>query len=438
MGGTEFKRTAKQREAMAVLSNNTYSMLFGGSRSGKTFIILRALIIRACMHKSRHLVVRLRYNHVRTSIWLDTLPKVMSLCFPNLSYTNKTQDGYIVLPNGSEIWFGGVDSKERTEKILGNEYSTIYAGECSQIAYEAITILMTRLAENTPLTKRFFFDCNPPSMAHWTYKLFLKGECPQTGKPKKMDGYGSLLMNPNDNRENLPQIYMDILESLPERDKDRFLRGKFLSDVEGALWSTEALDKARSHYTSYEELLKEVPINSIMIGVDPSIETQEDSDLCGIVVAAKGDDGLYYVLDDCSIKASPDVWATAAIETYHKYNANALVVETNQGGKMAATIFKSKGFFGKIIEVHASKSKHARAQPVEALYEQDKVRHLDNGKLKKLEEELLCYVPLTASKSPDRLDALVWAISKYLDKRDTIGLLKSGNLAELNRIARGG
>src|SRR4051812_14604585 len=108
----EFKKTDKQQEAvrlMSGLAKNT--MLFGGSRSGKTLAIIRQIIIRASKEKSKHLIVRLNFNHIKRSIWLDTLPKTLSICFPDLQARANRTDYYYTLANGSEIWIGGLDDK---------------------------------------------------------------------------------------------------------------------------------------------------------------------------------------------------------------------------------------------------------------------------------------------------------------------------------------
>ena len=434
----QFSCTERQKEAIAVMGENVHTMLFGGSRSGKTFIIVRMIIIRALRETSRHLICRFRYNHVITSIWEDTFPKVMRLCFPDIKYKKKTQSGFIEFENGSQIWFGGVDSKERSEKILGNEYSTIFAGECSQIDYESIIILLTRLAEKTHLKKRFFYDCNPPSKAHWTYKIFIKGFVPGTKEKMNTVDYGSLLMNPNHNKENLEQVYLDILANLPLAARRRFEAGEFLSDVEGALWSMHTVNMAQSHIKSYADLQSEIGVRQVVIGVDPSIKDKKDSDLCGIIVVAQGNDNKFYVIDDQSLIASPNTWAQRVIDAYEYYSANLIIVEVNQGGDMVKTILQSKSFYGKIVEVHASKSKHARAEPVEAMYEREEVKHLNNDKLRHLEDELTSYVPLTSDKSPDRLDALVWALSLFVGKKDTLTLVKNADWSGLARASRGG
>lgn len=142
----------------------THVMAYGGSRSGKTFGFVRGVLVRAFAHKSRHAMLRYRFNHIKASIIYDTLPKVMELCFPGVAEhcrLDKT-DWFLTLPNGSEVWFGGLDDKERTEKILGQEYATIYLNECSQIPWASRNMAMTRLAQNTPLRLKAYYDCNPP------------------------------------------------------------------------------------------------------------------------------------------------------------------------------------------------------------------------------------------------------------------------------------
>lgn len=157
----DFSLTKRQQEQVQLAgSEATHIMAYGGSRSGKTFGFVRAMILRALAHKSRHAILRYRFNHLKGSIIADTLPKVMELCFPGVAdkcHMDKT-DWFYRLPNGSEIWFGGLDDKERTEKILGQEFATIYLNECSQIPYASRNMAMTRLAQNTPLRLKAYCD----------------------------------------------------------------------------------------------------------------------------------------------------------------------------------------------------------------------------------------------------------------------------------------
>jgi hypothetical protein len=225
------KLTTKQVEAFWLLSDKAYKhyLLYGGSRSGKTFVICNSIVVRASKEKSRHVCFRHHFNHIKTSLFLDTFPKMLRECFPELKTTTNSSDYYIELPNGSQIWFAGLDDKDRTEKILGTEYSTLYFNEISQISFKSVETALTRLSENNSLRKVAYYDCNPPSIRHWSYKLFMEGLSPLDEKPlQNKQVYASMKMNPVDNKVNLPPDYIEsTLENLTGRARQRFLLGEF-------------------------------------------------------------------------------------------------------------------------------------------------------------------------------------------------------------------
>ncbi|WIA54326.1 phage terminase large subunit [Sphingobium sp. WTD-1] len=150
------KLTPRQEEARDLLASPARNiMLRGGSRSGKTFLLCRAIVQRAINAPgSRHAIFRFRFNHAKTSIWADTLPKVLKLCFPALRVRFDKTDFYVELPNGSQIWIAGLDDKERVEKILGAEYCTLYFNESSQIPWGSVEIAMSRLAQKCELAPK--------------------------------------------------------------------------------------------------------------------------------------------------------------------------------------------------------------------------------------------------------------------------------------------
>jgi len=210
-----------------------HNMLFGGSRSAKSFTIIYALFIRACKVKSRHACLRFKFNHIKTSLWMDTVPKVHSLCFPDCGVSYNKTDYFLEFPNGSEIWFAGLDDKMRTEKILGKEYSSLFFNECSQLDLESVNIAKTRLAEKNSLKKKIYYDQNPPTKRHWAYHLFEKGFDPLSEEPVDPRDYAKIIMNPGDNLENIDENYLKILEKLPEKDKQRFLYGEYADADDG-------------------------------------------------------------------------------------------------------------------------------------------------------------------------------------------------------------
>ena len=229
-----YERTNKQDEAFDLLATKaTDIMLYGGSRSGKTFSFTEAVIARAVKCKSRHAILRQHFNHCKQTMWYDTIPKVMDIVYSGLEdrCTWSKADWYIKLPNKSEIWIGGLDDKERTDKILGNEYSSIYFVECSQMSEASVNIAKTRLAEKNTLMKKSYYCCNPPKRSHWLYRKFIDQVDEQGQKMKDWYMYKSLLMNPYDNIKNIDSEYIsNILDKLPPLLRQRFRDGLWVSD----------------------------------------------------------------------------------------------------------------------------------------------------------------------------------------------------------------
>lgn len=397
------EKTPRQIEAIQLLNSHVYTLLYGGSRSGKTYITIRNIFLRAVKTPSKHLIVRYRYNHARTSLAHETIPNVLKDCFAGLEVEEHRQEGYYTVPTvcggTSEVWLGGTDDKDRIEKILGNEFSTVFANECSQIPWDAIVLLQTRLAENSGLKLRFYFDANPPNRKHWTYKVFMEGKLPD-GSPHNFDT-ATLQMNPVHNKDNLPEEYFKTLENLPLRARQRFLEGLFLDDIEGALWTREMVvaSNQKAHST----------IEQVIVAVDPAVTDNPNSDETGIIVCGLDDNKEGVIIEDCSLKASPDKWANTVVDAYHRHNANLIIAETNQGGLLVESIIRNIDPHIKVVSIHASKGKMARAEPVSMLFEQNKVTMLDGMSM--LEDELCEWIPGKSGASPNRLDAAVYGLS---------------------------
>ncbi len=392
-----------------------HTLAVGGARSGKTFLIMRAIVIRAVRGAgSRHVVLRFRSNAARSSIALDTLPKVVKVCFPGLTLSEHRQDGYFDLPNGSQIWVGGLDDKDRTEKILGNEYATMFFNECSQIPYSSILLARTRLAQKIEgLRQRAYYDLNPTGKTHWTNREFVQHIDPLTERPlTDQDNYRHVFLQPKDNAENLTPEFLAELAALPEKQRKRFWDGVYVDEVDGALWTYEVLEQCRM---SADEPLPEM--RSVVVAVDPSGASGDEdkrSDEIGISVVGKGVDGIAYVLGDYSLRDSPERWARAAVAAYHKHQADRIIAEQNYGGAMVHFTIKSADATVPVKVINASRGKHVRAEPVSLLYEDGKVRHV--GRFPKLEDQLVNFssAGYIGERSPDRADALVWAITELM------------------------
>lgn len=234
-----------------------------------------------------------------------------------------------------------------------------------------------------------------------------------TGTPKPVKLIKSLLKDPQcmvtrgstyDNIENLAPTFKAQILSRYEGTRlgRQELHAEILEDAEGALWHRDNLEATRVTQPS--------ALTRIVVAVDPAISSNAESNETGIVVCGLGADGQGYVLDDVTIKASPDGWARQAVSAYNRFKADRIVYENNQGGEMVEHTIRTVDGNVPLKAVHASRGKQTRAEPVAALYEQGRIHHV--GVFAELEDQLCSWVP--GETSPDRLDALVWGFTELL------------------------
>lgn len=216
--------------------------------------------------------------------------------------------------------------------------------------------------------------------------------------------------------DNAANLAADALEDLRRRYEGtrlgrQELHAEILNEAEGALWSIDLLDRHRLARAPQERIVRRV------VGVDPAVTATESSDETGIVVAALGESGTVYVEADHSGRYAPDVWGrkVAALDV------DTVVAEVNQGGDMVRQVLRASGVEHRVVEARAVKGKAARAEPVSVLYERGVVRHV--GVLAALEDQMATWVP-GEGRSPDRVDALVWAVS-HLTRSGAVGRVRS-------------
>lgn len=236
---------------------------------------------------------------------------------------------------------------------------------------------------------------------------------------RKMIGDSSVFVTRGstwDNAANMPKSFIREIQDKYGNTRlgRQELEGEILEDIPGALWSRDSIDEAR---------LKEAPpLERVYVAVDPATSSHEGSDETGIVVVglARDNDGYArgYVLADGSLKGSPEEWARQAVKLYREFRADKIVAEKNQGGQMVESVLRSVDRSIPIELVHASRGKYVRAEPCSALYEQGRVHHV--GRFDKLEDQMCLFsvdnVRDTNTGSPDRVDALVWGLTKLFDK----------------------
>ena len=211
----------------------------------------------------------------------------------------------------------------------------------------------------------------------------------------------------------------NLAESALKQLEDRYagtrlgrqeLYAELLDDIQGALWSYRGIEKSRIRHDELPEQAR------IVVAIDPAVTNTEESDETGIIVAGKGLDNRFYVIDDVSDRMSPDGWGRLAVDMFYKYQADRIVAEVNNGGDLVEGLLRNIDNAVPYTPVRASRGKLVRAEPIAALYEQEKVSHV--GMFKELEDQLCSYSAISA-KSPDRLDALVWALTELSQSSGT-------------------
>lgn len=211
--------------------------------------------------------------------------------------------------------------------------------------------------------------------------------------------------------DNLANIAPTFMQNVIERYRGtrlgrQELDAEILDDVPGALWNRRCLDETRVQ--SHPSLKR------IVVGVDPAATSGEDANESGIIVAGVDGSNICYVLEDWTLRGTPDQWARKAVAAYRKHEADCIVAEANQGGEMVQQCIQSVADVP-VKLVRATRGKYVRAEPISALYEQGRVHHV--GTFPALEDQMICFTPERAAdrsdgQSPDRVDALVWTLTE--------------------------
>ncbi|MEE7456269.1 ATP-binding protein [Methylorubrum populi] len=212
-----------------------------------------------------------------------------------------------------------------------------------------------------------------------------------------------------DNADNLAPRFLEELVGryAGTRLGRQELDGELIEDRADALWTRDIIERAR--------VAAAPALQRIVVAVDPPASSRAGADACGIVAAGLAADGTAYVLADATLeRASPAAWAQAALALYHRLDADALVAEVNQGGEMVVAVLAEADPSVPVVSVRATRGKMLRAEPVSLLYARDRVRHA--GVFPTLEDEMCAFGPggLPGGGSPDRFDALVWALTHLL------------------------
>jgi phage terminase large subunit-like protein len=336
-------------------------------------------------------------------IMIDGESGILSVCPRDERPIYKKSERKLIWPTGAESLIFTADEPER---LRGKQHGKLWADELAAWRYPEAW-----------------------DQAMFGLRLGLLPQAVITTTPKPTKLVKELAADPDtvmttgstyDNKANLAPAFLKVIVKKYEGTRlgRQELNAEILDDNPNALWKRSNIDADR--------VAKAPEMKRIVIGVDPAVTSNEDSDLTGIVAAGLGVDGEYYILHDASLIQSPALWAHKAVVTYVSYKADRIVGEANNGGDLVEHTVRTvdDGIYnGKNVaykKVHAAKAKVTRAEPIAALYEQHRVHHV--GHFPELEDEMCDYDPLTSKKSPDRMDALVWAMTE-LTENDNTGLL---------------
>ena len=311
--------------------------------------------------------------------------------FPEWSPTKRT----LTWENGAQVQFF---SAEEPERLRGPQFELAWCDETAAWNKDIDTWQMLQFCMRLGKHPRIMVTTTPKPTK--LIRQILKD-------PKTTITTGSTF----DNSANLAKTYLTAVKEQYEGTRlgKQELYAEVLEEAQGALWTTAMLDEASVK-------LDDVPdLSRIVVALDPAVTSNAESDMTGIVVAGIDVNGIAYVLGDYTDRLSPQGWASKAIELYHLHKADRIVAEVNQGGDMVKTTIHGEDDTVPYKAVRASRGKFARAEPISALYERGLVKHVANPKdeasLNELEIQMRTWEPLGSIGSPDRLDALVWAIT---------------------------
>ena len=388
-----------------------YYLVTGGRGSGKSFAVslsgVNGLILSKVAKNTLYLRQTLVSAHI--SIIPEFIQKLELLGCEEFADCEKQNIRF--LPNGSMIYFRGIQtSRGSNEANLKSvkDVTRVIIDEAQELVDETAFDRIDLSLRDAEVQNRVVLSLNPTDKQHWIYKRFFE-------KPDVPEDFNGIIGDVcyihttfEDNRKNLSSDFLRIAEKCKNEDREKFdniFMGLWRGDKEGALWSDSMISPYR---------VKNAPdLDRIVVAIDPAVTGSKNSDETGIVVAGKKrirGEMHYFILEDNSLRASPETWARAAASLYSEKDADKVVAEVNNGGDLVEATIKSINRNIAYKGVRATRGKIRRAEPIAALYERGIVHHV--GIFPELERQMRNYNGEEKGYSPDRMDALVWALTE--------------------------
>ena len=369
-----------------------YKAFFSGRGASKSHSIATALLLLGAQKPLRILCAREVQKSIKDSVKLLLDDKIGVLGASEFYESLKNE---INGANGTQFFFAGLGTMT-TDQIKSMEgIDIVWVEEAQTISDRSLEILVPTIRRPG---SELWFSWNPRHPTDPVDKLFRGQVVPENSVIKRV----SYEDNPYFPSELKTEMEFDRKHK-PDRYAHIWL-GEYEPTAVGAIWNRQNLHQNRR---------SELPeLERIVVSVDPAVSSGVNADEHGIIVQGVGSDQRGYLLDDQSIKGTPRQWANRAIATYDRYDADAIVIEINQGGEMVRHTLESVRPGINIIEVRASRGKHVRAEPISALYEQDMISHV--GSFPDLEAQM-CQMTsggYEGDGSPDRVDAMVWGFTE--------------------------
>lgn len=378
--------------------SNRYFLVTGGRGSGKSWTL--SLFLLNLTYEEGHVILFTRWTLV--SAFISIIPEFINKIelMDKESDFEVTQSEIVNKRTGSKIIFRGIKTSQGTatanlKSIAG--VTTFVLDEAEELVDEDIFNRIDLSVRAVDQPNRVILVMNPSFKSHWIYKRYVSN-------PRKDTKY--IHTTYLHNKENLSKSFLDQARVTKAENLHRYehlFLGKWLDDAEGMLWNRPIIERSR--------MPKAPELQRIVVAIDPAATANMESDETGIIVCGKDKAGYGYVLEDLSGKYSPSQWGNIAVKARERWNADCVVAEKNQGGDMVESVIRSAGERQRIKLVTATKGKYVRAEPIYSLYEQGKIYHI--GQFPLLESQMITFDP-EKGKSPDRVDALVWAFTELM------------------------
>lgn len=369
-------------------------LLLGGRGSGKTRAGAEWIRSQVADHGKRRIALVAPTLTDAREVMLEGESGLLSIGLPTERPTFISSRRRLEWPNGA---IGQVFSAEDPDGLRGPQFDCAWADEFCAWTYPDYALSNLRLGLRLGVNPQLTITTTPKPL-------------PALSKLLASTGVKTIRVTTADNAQFLAPTFLAAMEDAygGTRLGRQELGGEFLMDAEDALWSRAGLEASR---------VRDSPdMDKIIVAIDPPVTSGAKSDACGLVVVGRTGHGRHtkaIVLFDGTVQGlSPEAWSAKAIGLYHRWQADYLLVEVNQGGEMVRSVLATVDPKIPVKTVYAKKSKHLRAEPVAALYEQGRVHHV--GTFPQLEDELCMLGTSSMRRSPDRADALVWAVTELL------------------------